>query len=44
VLIDGAVYFERDKDLADRPQRDAEKNGLVEKQKQRRPAPARRPS
>jgi imidazolonepropionase-like amidohydrolase len=33
VLIDGEVYFDRDKDLAARPELEAEKKALVEKQK-----------
>ncbi len=47
VFIDGSLYFDRDKDLEDRPKLDAQKKGLIEKQKQeqRRTGPgARRPS
>jgi len=33
VFIDGRKYFDRDEDLAARPQRDAEKKGLLEKEK-----------
>ncbi|HYZ85153.1 MAG TPA: amidohydrolase [Bryobacteraceae bacterium] len=33
VYIDGDLYFDRDKDLADRPKHSAEKEALIEKQK-----------
>ena len=42
VFIDGELYFDRDKDLAARPEHDAEKKKLLEKEKEqqqpRRPA------
>ena len=41
-LIDGRVYFDRQRDIAERPGREKEKNALFEKQKkaqQRRPQP-----
>jgi imidazolonepropionase-like amidohydrolase len=50
VLIDGETYFDRDKDISDRAQRDARKKFLLDKERQeqqRRPANgtgARRPS
>jgi imidazolonepropionase-like amidohydrolase len=48
VFIDGELYFDRDQELVERPKKAAEKEGLLERQKQqqRRPgAPgARRPS
>jgi imidazolonepropionase-like amidohydrolase len=48
VLIDGEVYFDRDQDLAGRPKIEAEKKGLLEKEKQQQRRPgagnARRPS
>jgi len=34
VFIDGELYFDRDKDLADRVTKEAAKEGLLEKQKQ----------
>ena len=42
VYIDGQLYFDRDKDLAERPGHETEKKKLLEKEKQqlRRPAPA----
>jgi adenine deaminase len=33
VLIDGTVYFDRDKEVSGRPARELEKNRLVEKEK-----------
>lgn len=41
VFIDGELYFDRDKDLAQRAGQDAEKKRLIEKeqQQQRRPSP-----
>lgn len=33
VFIDGHVYFDRDRDLTDRPRKEAEKQGLIEKEK-----------
>ncbi len=53
VLIDGTVYFDRDKEQSEQVQKDARKKALIEKEKQqqrdeapRRPAgaPARRPA
>ena len=48
VFIDGQLYFDRDKDLADRPAKAQEKKTLLEKEKelQKKAAPAggRRPS
>ena len=47
VIIDGQLYFDREKDLEERPAHDAEKKKLLEKQKEqpRRNAPAsRRPA
>ena len=50
VLIDGQVYFDRDADLAARPEHEKEKKGLItkaaEEQKKNAPAggPGRRPS
>jgi imidazolonepropionase-like amidohydrolase len=46
VYIDGKVYFDRDKDLADRAQKDAKKKGLIEKMREddKRNAPQRRPT
>lgn len=50
VLIDGDLYFDRDKDATERSQKQARKKALLEKQKKeaapRRPAgaPSRRPS
>ncbi|MDQ2944826.1 MAG: amidohydrolase [Acidobacteriota bacterium] len=51
VFIDGQMYFDRDKDLADRPAREAEKKKLLDKEskateQQRRNTPpmSRRPS
>ncbi len=48
VYIDGQLYFDRDNDLAERPEHDTEKKKLFDKEKeqQRRPAPgaARRPA
>ena len=42
VFIDGQLYFDRDKDLSERPQHDTEKKKLLEKEKEqqqpRRPA------
>ncbi|MBL8176387.1 MAG: amidohydrolase [Bryobacterales bacterium] len=50
VLIDGAVYFERDRDLTERQQREQRKKQLLEKEKQSQPqqkknaGPGRRPA
>lgn len=44
VLIDGQVYFERDKDLTERSVRDAQKKGLIEKEKAAEKQNSRRPS
>ena len=50
VFIDGELYFDRDKDLSARPEHDAEKKKLLEKEKEqqqpRRPGPGnnRRPA
>jgi imidazolonepropionase-like amidohydrolase len=46
VLIDGQVYFDRDKDVTERSVREARKKGLIEKEKEadKRSAPTRRPS
>ncbi len=46
VLVDGTVYFDRDKEVSGRPAREAEKQRLIEKEKrsQPRPAPQRRPT
>jgi imidazolonepropionase-like amidohydrolase len=50
VLIDGDIYFDRDKDLSGRAERDARRKSLLEQQRRRQqerkgggPAPARRP-
>lgn len=49
VLIDGAVYFERDRDITERQEREQRKKQLLEKEKQSQPqqkknaAPSRRP-
>ncbi|MFN7932576.1 MAG: amidohydrolase family protein [Bryobacteraceae bacterium] len=49
VLIDGSVYFERDRDVTDRQLREQRKKQLLEKEKQNQPqqkknaAPGRRP-
>ncbi|MBL8220576.1 MAG: amidohydrolase family protein [Bryobacterales bacterium] len=49
VLIDGTVYFDRDRDITERQQREQRKKLLLEKEKQSQPqqkknaAPARRP-
>jgi len=49
VLIDGTVYFERDRDITERQQRELRKKQLLEKEKQSQPqqkknaAPSRRP-
>jgi imidazolonepropionase-like amidohydrolase len=47
VLIDGDKYFDRDQNVSDRPSKDAEKQRLIEREKQDRPqkkaAPARTP-
>ncbi len=42
VLIDGNLYFDRDKDMSERTKRDAEKKSLIEKEKQQQ-QPAQRP-
>ncbi len=39
VLIDGAVYFDRDKEVSERPQKQTEKQRLIEREKQNAPAP-----
>ena len=39
VLIDGTVYFDRDKEVSSRPGKELEKNRLIEKEKQNQPAP-----
>ena len=48
VYIDGELYFDRDKDLAERALHESEKAKLLEKEKERQrrtaPAPARRPA
>ncbi len=46
VLIDGTVYFDRDQELSGRPAREAEKQRLIEKERQNqpRPGPPRRPT
>lgn len=46
VFIDGEEYFDRERDLAERPLFDARKKGLLEKEKldEKQRAPARRPS
>jgi imidazolonepropionase-like amidohydrolase len=46
VLIDGSVYFDRDKEVSGRPAKAAEKQKLIEKEKQnqQRQQPTRRPS
>jgi imidazolonepropionase-like amidohydrolase len=47
VFIDGTQYFDREKDLEERPKEDARKKGLLEKEKEteKRNAPqTRRPS
>jgi imidazolonepropionase-like amidohydrolase len=44
VFIDGELYFDREKDIADRPAKEQEKTKLIEKQKQRQTQTGRRPS
>lgn len=46
VLIDGKVYFDRDRDMSERLEREARKKKLLEKmrEQQKKQAPARRPS
>lgn len=46
VLIDGKVYFDRDRDISERLEREARKKKLLEKmhEQQKKQAPARRPS
>jgi imidazolonepropionase-like amidohydrolase len=45
VLIDGTVYFDRDKEVSGRPAKDTEKQRLIEREKQNTAAPAaRRPA
>lgn len=47
VFIDGTQYFDREKDLEERPRQDARKKGLLEKEKEsekKSAPPARRPS
>jgi adenine deaminase len=48
VFVDGTLYFDRDKDLSERPEKETVKKTLSDKQKkeqqQRRPATQRRPS
>jgi len=46
VLIDGAIYFDRDKEVSERPAKQTEKQRLIEREKQNAPAPAtpRRPA
>jgi imidazolonepropionase-like amidohydrolase len=45
VLIDGDVYFDRDRAISDQVQKETEKKKLIEKERQQRPANgARRPS
>jgi imidazolonepropionase-like amidohydrolase len=39
VLIDGTVYFDRDREVSARPGKETEKNRLIEKEKQNQPAP-----
>jgi imidazolonepropionase-like amidohydrolase len=51
VLIDGEIYFDRDKDLSGRAEREAKRKALIEQQRRRQqerkggggPPPARRP-
>jgi imidazolonepropionase-like amidohydrolase len=45
VMIDGTKYFDRDSNVSDRPGRDAEKQKLIEREKQdtKKIAPTRRP-
>jgi imidazolonepropionase-like amidohydrolase len=47
VFIDGKSYFDRDSDLSERPKKDAQKNGLIQKEKEnekRNMPQSRRPS
>ncbi len=44
VLIDGTIYFDRDKEVSSRPAKQAEKQKLIDKEKQQRPQPVRRPT
>jgi hypothetical protein len=52
VLVDGELYFERDKDMSERVERAARKKALLDKDKERekkleemkKNAPSRRPS
>jgi imidazolonepropionase-like amidohydrolase len=44
VLIDGAIYFDRDKEVSGRPAKETEKNKLIEKEKQNQPAAAPPPT
>jgi imidazolonepropionase-like amidohydrolase len=45
VLIDGSVYFDRDKDVSQRAEKEARRKALLEKQRpqQKKSAPSRRP-
>jgi hypothetical protein len=45
VLIDGEVYFDRDRDVSQRAEKEARKKVLVEKtrEEQKKSAPSRRP-
>ena len=40
VLIDGDLYFDRDKEVSGRPAKEMEKQKLVNKEKQEQPRPA----
>jgi imidazolonepropionase-like amidohydrolase len=44
VLIDGTVYFDRDKEVSGRAAKQGEKQKLIEKEKQQRSQPQRRPT
>jgi hypothetical protein len=42
VLIDGTVYFDRDREVSGRPAKQGEKQKLIEKEKQSQPRPQQR--
>ena len=44
VLIDGTVYFDRDKEVSGRAGKNTEKQKLIEKEKQNQPRPQQRPT
>ena len=44
VLIDGHIYFDRDSEASARPARQAEKQKLIDKEKQNQPRPQTPPT